>query len=232
MANTKGAQPRTGKARPPRSAEERGAKVRSSTARILAAAEEVFAQSGFDAATLREVARRADTPLATVSYHFGGKEALYRAIFEARTPALVDQRMAGLALADLEPDPGRKLDLILKSVLVPILSLRNVESKGFFGMLLARELSDPRAADRGIVRDLADPVVGALALKLAEVLPERSRAEIHWLIQMLIGTLAYVMMDQGRIRAVSEGAADPDDTQRTIECILTLVLNGVRPRPS
>ena len=227
MARSKDERADPSSARPKRSAEERGAKIRSSTSRILAAAEEVFAYSGYDGATLREVARRAEVPLALVSYHFSGKEGLYRAIFEARAPALVEQRMAGLALADLETDPDRKLDLILKSVLVPILALRATEQKSRFGVLLARELSDPRSAERGIVGDLADPVVGAVASRLAEALPDRSQRQLHWLLQVLIGTLVYVMIDHGRIRALSDGAADPDDRDRTVECILDIILHGV-----
>ena len=202
----------------------------SSTARILSSAEEVFARFGFDGTSIREVARRADVPVALISYHFGGKDGLYRAIFEARFPILSEQRMAGLRLADLEQDLDRKLDLILKSLLMPILRLRVAEHGSHFGMLLARELSDPAAAERGVVRDLADPVAEAVIVRLRDALPQRSLAEIHWLFQVVIGTLVWVLSDAGRIGRLSEGAADPDDSERTAGYILELLLNGIRAR--
>ncbi len=202
----------------------------SSTARILTSAEEVFARFGFDGTSIREIARRADVPVALISYHFGGKDGLYRAIFEARSPILSEQRMAGLRLADLERDPDRKLDLILKSVLMPILRLRVAEHGSHFGMLLARELSDPAAADRGVVRDLADPVAEAVIVRLRGALPQRSLAEIHWLFQVVIGTLVWILSDAGRIGRLSEGAADPNDSERTAGYILDLLLNGIRAR--
>ncbi|HTS03490.1 MAG TPA: TetR/AcrR family transcriptional regulator [Thermoanaerobaculia bacterium] len=50
---------------------------------ILRAAEESFASSGFAGATTRGVAARAGVNVATLHYHFGSKERLYRAVLEA-----------------------------------------------------------------------------------------------------------------------------------------------------
>lgn len=49
---------------------------------ILRAAEESFAASGFVGATTRRVAARAGVNVATLHYHFGNKERLYRAVLE------------------------------------------------------------------------------------------------------------------------------------------------------
>lgn len=45
--------------------------------RLLEAAGEVFAAQGFKDATVREICKRAAANLASVNYHFGGKERLY-----------------------------------------------------------------------------------------------------------------------------------------------------------
>lgn len=49
---------------------------------ILKAAEQSFAMAGFIGATTREVAARAGVNVATLHYHFGNKEGLYRAVIE------------------------------------------------------------------------------------------------------------------------------------------------------
>lgn len=203
---------------------------RSAPARILAAAEVEFADRGFDATSMRQVARRAGVPMALVSYHFGNKLGLYRAIFESRAPAVFEQRMAGFVLADSETDLDRKLELTVKSLLIPMLRLRAIERSSNLGRLLAREVSDPGAAERGIVRDLFDPVATAAMAQLALALPGRSKTEIHWAFQVLVGAMVYVMGDSGRMRRLSGGAADPDNVDQAIENILKILLDGLRPR--
>lgn len=51
---------------------------------ILAAAEELFAEKGFDGASVRDIAQRASVNLAMISYYFGSKEKLLEALIEDR----------------------------------------------------------------------------------------------------------------------------------------------------
>lgn len=54
---------------------------RGTAARILDAAEEVFAETGYAAASTREMARRARVPFGAVHYHWGSKRQLWEAVF-------------------------------------------------------------------------------------------------------------------------------------------------------
>jgi TetR/AcrR family transcriptional regulator len=53
-----------------------------SEARIMAAAEQVFAETGFSGATTAMIAAKARLPKANVHYYFGTKERLYRAVLQ------------------------------------------------------------------------------------------------------------------------------------------------------
>ncbi len=195
--------------------------------RILSAAEEVFATMGYDAASLRQIALHAEVPPGLVAYHFNGKLGLYRAVFERRTPAVVEQRRAGLAMARLEDNPGRRLELILKAVLVPMLELTAQENGGHFALLLAREVSDPRSVERGIVQDMLDPIAHAVIEQLRTALPGRSAATANWAYQAVIGTMVFVMADGGRIGRLSGGAADPKDMEATLRHLVAFFLTGL-----
>ena len=59
-----------------------GSKRLANEARILKAAEEVFATSGFSGARTAAIAQRAGVPKANLHYYFGTKEALYRRLLE------------------------------------------------------------------------------------------------------------------------------------------------------
>lgn len=49
--------------------------------RILRAAQDVFAEKGFEGASTREIAARADVNISSLHYHWDSKETLYRGIF-------------------------------------------------------------------------------------------------------------------------------------------------------
>ena len=51
-------------------------------ARLLDVATQVFAESGYYAATIRDIAQHAGTNVAAVNYHFGDKLSLYTEILE------------------------------------------------------------------------------------------------------------------------------------------------------
>jgi len=67
---------------------------------ILRAAEESFATAGFVGATTRQVAARAGVNVATLHYHFGSKEKLYRAVLDAASGAELTVPGGGKAPAE------------------------------------------------------------------------------------------------------------------------------------
>ena len=67
-------------ARPTASRRER--RRQDSEARILTAAEQIFAEAGFSGATTAVIAAKARLPKANVHYYFGTKERLYRRVLK------------------------------------------------------------------------------------------------------------------------------------------------------
>ena len=59
--------------------ESRSGKTRDT---LIRSAIEVFGRAGYDAASTRSIADRAGANQALISYHFGGKQGLYLAVFE------------------------------------------------------------------------------------------------------------------------------------------------------
>jgi len=192
--------------------------------RILASAEKIFGERGFDGASVRQIALAADVPVALVNYHFVSKEGLYRAIFELRTPTIVDQRVAGLNLAKMESDPTRRLELVVKALIVPMIHLRNTEKNASFARILAREISDPSAKNREIITELFDPVARLMLDAITDVLPDRTMEEVHWAYHVMLGAMVYIMSDAGRIYRLSGGRCDPDDENATATHMVALLV--------
>lgn len=186
---------------------------RSTRDRILDAAESLFAEDGLHAVSVRQIASAAGVPINLITYHFGSKDGLYRAVFERRSPTIVEQRLAGLRLAEDEPDPERRLTLIVKALVLPMVRLRVLDAQSRFGRLMAREASDPNAFKRGIIPKMFDPVAQEVVAALSRAMPERSKTQIYWGYQFALGALIYLMTDTGRIERLSGGLCRSHDAE-------------------
>ena len=200
----------------------------SSRERILEEAERLFGAYGFDGASMRQVAEAAGVPPALVSYHFGSKEGLYRAVFDRRVPTVVEQRLAGLSIAMSEPDLDRRVELVVKALVFPMLKLRAHDRDPSFGRLLAHETMDPSSEQRGFIRDVFDPIAQAVVDALASALPGRSKQEIWWAYEFMLGAMVYVMGDAGRIKRLSSGLCRPDDEEGAVRHMVAFLTAGLR----
>lgn len=72
---------------------------------LLVAAKKVFAEKGFEGATVKDLADEAGVNVSLVSYHFGGKEGLYRECVlqfaSARTDAIARILKAPTSISEL-----------------------------------------------------------------------------------------------------------------------------------
>jgi AcrR family transcriptional regulator len=82
----------------------------TTSAALLDAAEEVFAQHGFVGASVREITGRAGANLGAITYHFGSKTALFEAV--------VLRAQAGLlaAIEAAAAEPGRPVERLERIV--------------------------------------------------------------------------------------------------------------------
>ena len=72
--------------------------------KIIKAASRVFAESGFQGASVRRIVARADVNQAAINYHFGSKEALYRAVLQKALQVLMKDDAAAQAALDDSPE--------------------------------------------------------------------------------------------------------------------------------
>ena len=92
---------------------------RGTAARILDAAEAIFAEHGFGAASTRAIARRARVPFGALHYHWGSKKELWEAVFKRLAERTRETLLRNLA-------PGR----------TPREALDNL-TDAFFALLIA-----------------------------------------------------------------------------------------------
>ena len=80
-----------------RTTDGRLARGEATRERVLDAAERCFAADGFEAVSIRQIAREAEVTLGVVGFHGGSKEELFKTVLARRSTTLDDLRTAALA---------------------------------------------------------------------------------------------------------------------------------------
>jgi AcrR family transcriptional regulator len=133
---------------------------------ILEAAGEVFAETGFHDATVREICRRAQVNIAAINYHFGDKEKLYAEVLRYSQEKAVAKYPPLLDLGPGAP-PEEKLRAFILSFL---LRIYEKGSSAWYGKLMSQEMIHPTAALDILIAEKIRPMAEQLRGIVAEIL--------------------------------------------------------------
>lgn len=170
----------------------------STKERILGAAEALFAQRGFDGASLRQLTSAAGVNLAAVHYHFGSKEKLVEEVFRRRLDTLNASRLAELAkIAGAEKTT---LEDVLGAYIRPALDLSHDSSGLLFVRVLARAFAEHDDTLRQFMSAHYGHVMRQFTTEFARLLPQLSKPELYWRIDLVTGALTHAMSGFGMIQ--------------------------------
>lgn len=191
---------------------------------ILLAAERLFAERGYHATSIREIADAAEVPSALVGYYFGPKDELFHAIF-AHWNGTIEQRLQALAVARDEP-PAQRLEAIMRAFIEPVLALRASAEGESYALLVARELAHRGPQAERALRDFFDPLAAAFIDALHDALPHATRGDVAWCYQFALGALLHHLSDD-RVARLSHGECRPNDPAAAPR-LLAFVVGGIR----
>ena len=170
----------------------------STKERILAAAETLFAQRGFDGASLRQLTASANVNLAAVNYHFGSKDKLVEQVFRRRLDTLNQHRLSELAKVADRPDTT--LEEVLGAFIRPALELSHDERGSLFMRVLARAFAEHDDSLRQFMSENYGHVIRQFTAEFARLLPQLEKAELYWRIDLVTGALTHAMSGFGIIQ--------------------------------
>jgi len=161
---------------------------------IIDVAQELFAEKGYDATSVRDICTSAKVNIAAVNYHFGDKEHLYiEAVKHAHSCS-----MSGSAMDDSfqKLAPKARLEAFIREVVKRM----HVPAQPSAMKLLMREMADPGKASHIIVQEFIQPMAFLLRSIVQELLPNANPAKILMLGFSIIGQILYYRQN----RPVSE----------------------------
>jgi AcrR family transcriptional regulator len=171
-------------------------------ARILDAALDLFGERGPSGTTVRDIARRASVNVAAISYHFGGKDELYRAVATDLTALIHDRVLesAGPYLATLPETPaaaGQALEALLETIVDVIVGPEEMRRVARF---ILREQMEPTEAFEIFFGTLSRlHLAGCRFLGMAAgVDPEAEATKLR--VFLLVGQVIFLRVAEAAVR--------------------------------
>jgi AcrR family transcriptional regulator len=173
--------------------------------RLLDAAEEVFASSGYDAASIREITRVARVPLALAHYHFENKKELFRQVLARRVDELRTRRLALLGKFKHAANGGPlAIAQIVEAFTEPAFELSMRGGPGWKNYMKLNAQISISKKYVAMVGDLFDPTATTFLREMRRSLPNASPAAINWGYLFFVATIAAVLAESGRIELLSK----------------------------
>lgn len=138
--------------------------------RLLQVAVEIFAEAGFRDATVRGICSKANVNVASVSYYFRSKEALYEQAIQ-----FAFQEACRLYPPDASFDQNLSPELRLGGFIEGFLrKLLDDSHLGFLNKLIAREIYEPTKALDSIIATAIGPQFARLEEIIRQILGEQA----------------------------------------------------------
>lgn len=176
---------------------------------ILQSAEALFAERGYAAVSVRDIAARAGVPVALVGYYFGRKPELFATIFEHRQGNL-EERISRIRALAAEPEREGRLEEIVRAWAEPVVRMHASTSGTSFSLLVARTAWDPGPEASAIIERFYDPLVAAFIDTLHTAFPACPPERLLWAYEYAVGALLMYVADK-RIERISQGRATAGD---------------------
>ncbi|WP_171177074.1 TetR/AcrR family transcriptional regulator [Ruegeria sp. HKCCD8929] len=173
-------------------------------ARILDAAEILFAERGFEGASIRDIAARAGVQVGLVHHHGGGKEELFHRTVARRADELSRIRIEGLEA--LKARGAVTLHGVIDCFIRPYVTLAQTGGPGWlaYGRLVAHVSADPRW--RWIAAECFDPTARRFIEEVAVLYPEVDPQLIATGQVYSVSAMLAFLNTGWRIEALSPGA--------------------------
>ena len=199
---------------------------------LLEAAEALFAESGFGAVSLRDIARHADAHIGSLTYHFGTKIGLLGEIYRRHCGPMNARRLELLREAQRIHDPVERAQAIVRAYVIPACSsLSDKDGGGARFTRLRAVLSAENNPDaRAIIAEAFDTTSHAFIDALHECAPYLSRADVVWRSQFLLGSLYYTLVNAERISRLSRSEANGGDMATAVDQIVRFATEGLLGR--
>ena len=196
--------------------------------KILDAAELLFADTGFNGTSLREITSQAEVNLAAVNYHFGSKKELIKAVMSRFMDELSPKLEKSLSKVCEQDKPS--LIEVFTAFVEPLLSLNTFREKGTstFLQLLGRGYTDSQGFLRWFLTTQYPTVISLFVEAVHKAYPELTAEEMFWRLHFTMGTVVFTMSSSDALLDIAKSDfSEETDIEGVIQHIIPYIAAGV-----
>ena len=205
-----------------------GGKGEQTRHRLIEAALGLFAEKGFRGTSTRDIAAAAEANVAAVSYHFGGKENLYRAVLEQLADRF-NAEVLGAVREVMQASGGRPtLEAVFEAAVRGWGRSAADPDHPDKTRLMDRELFEPRAGLPFIVEHFLEPLEGELGDALHAACPEATPRTVRVVIHLFLAQLSHLKKLQLHLSELGAERIPLLDPDRSVDDIVRFTSAGLQ----
>ena len=196
---------------------------------ILNAAEDLFAEQGFAATSLRQLTAHAGVNLAAANYHFGSKDDLAKAVLQRRIEPINRERRQRLDNMSQPPT----IEAIMRAFIEPALRNQQMDPGALpesRGAGLCRLLGRISVEQPRFLQEFMSEQFGELGKRfvamLSEAAPGIAAETLWWRMHFTVGAMAHTLANAHVVGQVSHGACDANDHEGILKQLTAFAIGG------
>lgn len=161
--------------------------------RLIDAAEQLFSERGFNDASVRKIASKANCNLAAVNYYFGSKEKLYIEVWRRHLLIMRERTTTSIEKVTSK----NSVEDLLKSFATAFLEPIKDKSKAYrLIKLMDHEMVEPHLPKNMFLEEMIIPTFSAMQNALLKIYPDLDNSRVPLIVFSIIGQLAHLIRVQ------------------------------------
>ncbi len=198
---------------------------------ILDAAEALFAEIGFDGASVRTIGQRAKVNPALIHYYFSSKDELLTKVIERRALEINGRRRERLLVLFAEAAPSLpSLEEVLDAILRPTIEFGRGDALGGrnYAVLINSLSASIDSRIIKLINENFDPIARFSIESIMRVVSDINRYDVVNCYLAAIRLAFALMAPTGRAKELSDGEDREEDVEQAIDFAIRFSAAGIR----
>lgn len=199
--------------------------------KLLDAAEQLFADRGFESVSVRDITQLAKTNVAAVNYHFGSRDGLLSLVMMRYMLPVHEERLARLETVERKwsgkPAP---LEEIIDALVRPLVSQMRKSDlpERVFCKLVGRIFAQQGDGLPAPLEEQFRQVLERFARAFGKALPTLHPEDLSWRLHFMTGGMIHLLTHQDALQRQANGASGAPGMEATLGRFIRFSAVGLR----